>query len=220
MYILHYAPDNSSLIIRFALEEMGLTYRTRLVDRGLRAQDSAAYRAIAPTGLIPALETPDGTLFETGAILLYLAQTHDAPLRGQGLAWLFFIANTLHADMRLHFYAERYGADLPTFRAATQARIAGHLALLDTALRDNPDLFLADGPTILTLYLLGLCRWLQLYPMGGNDWFDFTAFPAIHALARQIEARAAIVRAADAEGLGATPLSAARHATPPEGSAI
>ena len=76
MYVLHYAPDNASQIIRIVLEEMGLPYRTALVDRATKAQDSAAYRAVNPTGLIPALQTPQGTLFETGAILLWLTEVH------------------------------------------------------------------------------------------------------------------------------------------------
>ena len=42
MYVLHYAPDNASLIVRLALEEMGLPYRTVLVDRARREQDGAA----------------------------------------------------------------------------------------------------------------------------------------------------------------------------------
>ena len=78
MYILHYAPDNASQIIRLMLEEMGLPYRTALLDRITRAQDSAEYRAVNPTGLIPALQTPDATLFETGAILLWLCDSHGS----------------------------------------------------------------------------------------------------------------------------------------------
>ena len=73
---LHYAPDNASLCIRLALEELGLPYETVLVNRATHAQRSPAYLALNPNGLIPVLETPDGPLFETGAILLWLADTH------------------------------------------------------------------------------------------------------------------------------------------------
>ena len=78
MYVLHYAPDNASLIVRLALEELGVPYRTTLVDRATRQQDSAAFRALNPAGLIPVLETPDGPLSETGAILLWLVERHGA----------------------------------------------------------------------------------------------------------------------------------------------
>jgi glutathione S-transferase len=228
MYTLHYAPDNASLIIRFALEELGLPYQTKLVDRSTRAQDSAAYRRISPTGLIPALEVGDQTLFETGAILLWLSETHNAlapaprdPARADFLKWLFFTANTLHADMRLHFYADRYGGSpkaLAEFKAATKTRITAHLDLLNHALAESPHLFMADGPTVLGIYLVTLCRWLQLYPEGEAGWFHLPAYPDMLSLSRQIEIRTAILRAALAEGLGDTPLSNATLAQPPEGS--
>ncbi|BDY15502.1 hypothetical protein Sulfitobl28_14720 [Sulfitobacter pontiacus] len=75
-YTLHYAPDNASLIIRLALEAQGVAYDTCLVDRAAQGQSAPAYRALNPHGLIPALQTPDGPLFETGAILLWLADRH------------------------------------------------------------------------------------------------------------------------------------------------
>jgi glutathione S-transferase len=229
MYILHYAPDNASLIIRFALEELGAPYQTKLVDRAIRAQDSAAYRAISPTGLIPALEVGEKTLFETGAILLWLSETHGAlapaprdPARADFLKWLFFTANTLHADMRLHFYADKYGGSpkaLGEFKATTRTRIAAHLDLLNRALALSKPLFFAEGPTVLGIYLVTLCRWLQIYPEGEAAWFQLAAYPEIYALAREFEVRPAILRAALAEGLGPSPLSAATLAQPPEGSA-
>lgn len=227
MYKLHYAPDNASLIIRLALAELGLNYETVLVDRASRAQDSPAYRALAPTGLIPALQTGSTTLFETGAILLWLSEQHrdlapapNDPARGDFLKWLFFIANTLHADMRLHFYPERYAAaPIDAFQHATQLRIMGHLTLVQTAVRQSAPLFWTDRPSILTLYLVALLRWLQLYPKGQTDWFDLTQYPHLLALARQTETRAATLDVADQEHLGPTPFSAAIHATPILGSA-
>ena len=77
MYVLHYAPDNASLIVRLVLDGAGIPYRTALVDRTKRQQDSAAYRALNPTGLIPTLETPLGPIPDTGALLLWLSDTHQ-----------------------------------------------------------------------------------------------------------------------------------------------
>ncbi len=226
MYKLHYAPDNASIIIRFALEELGQPYETILVDRANRTQDSLAYRAIAPTGLIPALQFGNHTLFETAAILLWLSEHHgdlapapNDPARGDFLKWLFFIANTLHADMRLHFYPERYDAsDRAAFQQATRLRLSRHLTILDATVAKSPHLFWTDRPSILTLYLVSLCRWVQLFPKGQSDWFDLTQYPDILALARQTETRAPILRVALDEGLGPTPFSAAIHAMPRTGS--
>jgi len=62
-YVLHYAPDNASMIFRLALEHLGVAYQTALVDRAAGGQNAAAYLALNPNGLIPVLETPQGPIF-------------------------------------------------------------------------------------------------------------------------------------------------------------
>lgn len=229
MYVLHYAPDNASLIVRLALMELDQPHRAVLVDRRVRAQDGAAYRRLNPNGLIPALETPEGALFETGAILLWLSERHGAlapqpgdPARGDFLKWLFFVSNTLHADARLAFYADRHagqGADVAAFLAATQDRIARQLALLDAMAADRPAWFSPDAPSVLTLYVSCLLRWLALYPAETLGWLDLARFPALHAVAAATERRPSARQAALIEGLGDTIFTAPSYACPPEGSA-
>ncbi|SPH16755.1 Glutathione S-transferase [Defluviimonas aquaemixtae] len=229
MYVLHYAPDNSSLIVRLALEELDQPYETRLVDRRTRQQDSAEYCRLHPNGLIPALETPDGAIFETGAILLWLSERHGAlaPQPGSServafLKWLFFTSNTFHADIRMHFYADRFaGAPeaIPAFDAATRGRIARHLTILDEMAQTRPTWFSPDSSSAMTLYVSCLLRWLALYPKGGTDWFDLAAYPALRAVAAAMERRPSARKATLAEGLGATIFTKPSHACPPEGSA-
>ena len=69
-YKLHYAPDNASLIIRIFLEEIEAKYTCNLIDRKQNNQKDPNYLALNPNGLIPVLETNDGPIFETAAILL------------------------------------------------------------------------------------------------------------------------------------------------------
>ncbi|MGL4279866.1 MAG: glutathione S-transferase family protein [Albidovulum sp.] len=230
MYVLYYAPDNASLIVRLALEELDQPYRTRLVDRRVREQDSPAYRAVNPTGLIPALETPAGILTETAAILLWLSETHGALApapgsaeRGAFLRWLFFTSNTLHADLRLHFYPDRHAgtpAALPGFRAQTESRLLGHLRLLEEVARTQPVWLSPDRPSILTYYLATALRWLALYPADRRGWFDITRFPALAAIAAAMEIRPAARAAALAEGLGASIFTKPLPPDPPEGSPL
>ncbi len=225
--ILHYAPDNASLILRLALEECGLPYRTALVDRRHRAQDGAAYRRLNPVGRIPALETPAGVIFETGACLMWITETTGRLAPGVGtpgrtsfLKWLFFLSNTLHAELRMLFYPQLYA---PGAAAVLTTRLhqtlTGHLDLLAAAVAARDGFGGADAPLATDLYLVVMLRWLALYPQDHAIWFDLSRWPALLALARGLEARAASLRAAHAEGLGATPFSAPRHPTPPEGSA-
>ena len=238
---LHFAPDNASLCIRLALLELDVPFDAVLVDRAARAQKSPDYLALNPNGLIPVLETPDGPLFETGAILLWLADTYGGPHckllpgpadpgRGAALKWLFWLSNTLHATERMLFYPGQYTAGGPAMQQAqtarTKERIAEHLAVLAGA-TDAPWLD-ADAPSAQACYLVALLRWPGLYG-DANGWFDLSHWPRLHAFAARFERRPAAITAAHAEGLGPHPFTApvctaARalqpvHCSPPEGSA-
>ncbi|SLN30739.1 Glutathione S-transferase GST-6.0 [Ruegeria meonggei] len=228
-YLLHYAPDNASLVIRLVLEEMGLNYETALVDRRRNAQDSAAYRALNPNGLIPVLETPQGPIFETAAILLWLADTHEqlAPApdnadRAAFLKWLFFASNTLHADMRILFYAEKYidAAAAETLRASIRPRLRQHLQALDAEARHTPEWLHPERPSVLTYYVACMMRWLALYPaQTDRSWYQLADTPYLQAILMQLETRPATRAAIAAEGLGVTPFTSPTYATPQEGSA-
>lgn len=228
---LHYAPDNASLIVRLALEEMRLAYETVLVDRSRQGQRDPGYLRLNPNGLIPVLETPQGPLFETGAILLWLsdkyralAPAHTSSERGAYLKWLFCVSNTVHADLRMTFYPHVYvGPDAAAqrlLRETVQARLCGHLAALDRLAGETPAWLDPCAPTGLAYYIACLLRWMALYP-ANNDrrWFDLGTYPRLGNMATGLERRAAVQAAQFAEGLGPTPFSAPVHARPPEGSA-
>jgi glutathione S-transferase len=225
VYVLHYAPDNASLIIRYILESANLPYTTALIDRGTRQQDTAAYRALNPTGLIPTLETPHGPLSETAAILLWLADTHALgpathdPTRGPYLKTLFFISNTAHADLRQLFYPDQYVPEsaISQHHTLISARLIRHFTILNQIATDHAALFTPAG--ILAPYICALMRWSVLYPRGQAQWFDLHRFPALQTMALAVEATPAAHAVALAEGLGDTPFTAPTLAQPPEGTA-
>lgn len=229
-YKLHFAPDNASLIVRIALEMIGAPYEAVLVDRSAAAQNSPAYRVLNPLGMIPALETQDGTLFETGAILLWLSDRHHAllpnandPARGDALKWLFFLSNSLHAGLRQFFYPEKFIA--PQFSAELRKGLAQRLmadfAQLEARAYD-PDTTVLNGPNVsaLDIYTCTCLRWAQLYPLDyTKTWLDLNALPTLMSLARRLELEPAVKHVQTAEGLGLTPFSQPVLATPPFGSA-
>lgn len=229
-YVLHYAPDNASLIVRLALEELDAPYMTRLVDRGARAQDSDAYRALNPAGMIPALETPDGVMFETCGILIWLADRHgamapapDDPQRGNFLKWMLFTATSMQTVMRMTFYPEKFVGPDETARQALLARLTGpeglprSLSILDAAYAGWDR---SEHPWMLDYYVATILRWCALYGAAESGWFDLAQYPRLAAMAQSIETRPAVARAALAEGLGPTPFSAPHPANPPEGRAL
>src|ERR1700761_5475412 len=79
--------------VRWALEEVGQPYDVRLVT--FAEMKEPAHRACNPFGQIPTYEEGDLTLFESGAIVLHIAQTHagllpdDAPARARAIMWMF-----------------------------------------------------------------------------------------------------------------------------------
>ncbi len=228
-YVLHYAPDNASLVIRLAMEELGVSYDTILVDRSVRAQDSASYRGLNPAGLIPVLETPDGPIFETAAILLWLADRHgalapspEATERAAFLKWLFFASNTVHADLRQLFYADAYigtaSAHQAALRSGISARLRTHLSLIEA--QSDCGWMFGRTPSVLDIYLACMLRWMALYPASWDrSWFDLGRYPRLSDMCRRLEQRPSVLTAQTAEGLGPYPFTAPDYATPPEGSA-
>ncbi len=220
---LHYAPDNASLCVRLALEMLELPYEAVLVDRSRGDHTSAAYLAMNPNGLIPTLETPQGVLFETAAILLWLSEREGklfpapgSPDRGAGLKWLFWLANELHASERVLFYSERLmsAEHVGELDRSVHVQIRNHLHLLDNAAPG----WLADD-TILGCYLAPLLRWPVIY--GNNPgWLNLADYPNLLAFARRFEATEASRRCAEAEGLGDKPFSEPEYPNPPEGSPL
>jgi glutathione S-transferase len=85
--------------VRWALEEVGQPYDVRLVSFG--AMKEPAHLALHPFGQIPTYEEGDLTLFESGAIILRIAETHagllpaDANARARAITWMFAALNTV-----------------------------------------------------------------------------------------------------------------------------
>lgn len=216
---LHWSPDSANLVIRIALEELGLDYEAVRLDRSRGAHRSASYLKLNPQGLIPVLEDGDLVLFETGAILAHLADRTgllgpegpaavEPQARAGFLKWLFYLSNTLHADLRAAFYSDRYIAveHVPALREGLAERLAGHLALLDGVLAPQGWL-VAHAPTLADFYLATCLRWAQLYPTGRPLLAGLAGFPRIEALLHAVEARPATLRACAAEAILGRPFT-------------
>ena len=85
--------------VRWALEEVGQPYDVRLLS--FDEMREPAHRALQPFGQIPTYEEGDLVLFESGAIVLYIAQRHagllpdDANARARAITWIFAALNTV-----------------------------------------------------------------------------------------------------------------------------
>ena len=91
------------LRVRWALEEAGLPYRTRLLEQG--DQDKEDYRALQPFGQVPIFEEDGLSLFESGAIVLHIGERSEALLpkdpaaRVRATQWLIAALNSIEPFM-------------------------------------------------------------------------------------------------------------------------
>lgn len=213
---LHHAPDFASTIVRLALEELELPHALALADIDGGALASPDYRRVNPVGLIPALETDTGPIFETAAILLWLVDQTGRlgpgpkdPDRGAFLSWLFFTSNALHQAALAMFYPHRPAgeANSDAARATAQEQIIARLGLIETLIAtQNPRYLSAEHPGVLGYYIGILVRWLILLPPAPYG-IDMADFPALKAVLSAHESRPAAQRVAADEGLGAHPFT-------------
>lgn len=133
------------LRVRWALEEAGLPYRTRLLEQG--DQDTAEYRALQPFGQVPIFEEDGLVLFESGAIVHHIGQRSEGLLpaepaaRARALQWMFAALNSIEPFLGQVtsidiFHADEAWAKLrrPSAVEFAQRRLSG----LSKALGDKP----------------------------------------------------------------------------------
>jgi glutathione S-transferase len=133
------------LRVRWALEEAGLPYKTRLLEQG--DQDKPAYRDLQPFGQVPIFEDGEFVLFETGAIVLHIGERCETLLprepaaRARATQWLIaalnsiepFVMNVALIDI---FYADQEWAKLR--RPSAVQFVERRLAALSKTLGEKP----------------------------------------------------------------------------------
>src|SRR6201992_95796 len=103
--------------VRWALEEVGQPYKVRGVS--FAAMKQPAHLALNPFGQIPTYEEGDLALFETGSIILHLAQRHagllpqDADAKARAISWMFAAVNTVEPPILELSTARLFESDKP-----------------------------------------------------------------------------------------------------------
>ena len=130
--------------VRWALEETGQPYDVRLVTP--QAMKVSAHLRLHPFGQIPTFEEGDLVLFESGAIVLHLAQRHagllpdDADARARAIAWMFAAVNTVEPPILELVIVKFIEGDKPWSKERlplVQDRIRDRLRLLSARLGEG-----------------------------------------------------------------------------------
>ncbi len=182
------------------LEECGLPYRVHAVDIGAGDQFKPEFLAIRPNNKIPAIVDPEGpegrpiSLFESGAILLYLAGKTGRFLpssvsgRYEALQWLMFQMGgvgpmlgqahhfRIYAPEKIPYAVERYTNEARRLYGVMNRRLGASRYI------GGPEYGIAD---------IAIFPWLRSWKNQGIDWNDY---PHLKGWFDEISARPAVVR--------------------------
>jgi len=179
------------LRVRWALDEAGLAYVADTVaDRA-----DPAYRLRQPFGMVPAFEADGQGLFETGAILHFLAEDSEALMpadrkgRAETLVWMFAALNTVEPPVWHLFLLDTQRKDEPwaaPSRPTAVSTVEQRLAALAAALGDRE--YLTGRFTVADILMATVLRFLRHTDLVAD-------FPTLAAYLRRCEARPAFQKA-------------------------
>ncbi len=178
------------------LEEAGLDYRPIPIDTRKGDQIAQEFLKISPNGKVPAIRDGDAVVFDSNAILLYLAEKTGkflppATARGELLSWLMFVATGVgpYSGQAVHF--KHFATDkVPYAHNRYQYEAVRHFGVADARLAKQ-SYMVAGGYGIVDMALWG---WARMIPfILGNGAFE--KFPNVKRLHDEIAARPAAVRA-------------------------
>lgn len=196
MLKFYYHPTPNSSKVALFLEETGLPFEIIPVDTLKGEQHASDFRKVNPNGKLPAIDD-DGTLvFDSNAILLYLAEKTgkylgDASDRGDLLSWLMFIASGLgpYSGQSVHF---RHAApeQLPYAQNRYLRETERHYSVLNERLKGRT-FIVGDSLTIVDMAAWG---WIDK-AMATLGEGGLSAYPDVDRWFKSIDALPAAARA-------------------------
>ena len=183
--------------VRWALDELGIPYDVRLLSFAQMKQPD--HLALHPFGQIPTYEEGDLVLFESGAIILHLAERHrgllpaDADARARAIAWMFAALNTVEPPIVEFGMSRIVERDKPWFEQRLpmlEDRVRVRLGQLSARLGDAD--WLDDGFSAGDLLMVTVLRRL-------DGWGLVEEYPNLAAYVARGQGRSAYQRAFDAQ---------------------
>ena len=198
MLKFYYSLAPNPMKVALFLDEAGLPYEAVPVDTRKGEQHSPNFRAINPNDKVPVIVDGDATVFDSNAILLYLAEktgqflpANTLKARGELYSWLMFVATGVgpFSGQAVHF--KHFAPEKVDYaHKRYQYEAARHYGVLDARLADRRYL-LGDVYTIVDMAAWG---WARMVPfiLGDDAWGKF---PNLKRWFDEISARPAAARA-------------------------
>jgi glutathione S-transferase len=187
MLRLHHAPMACSLASRFALLEAGIPHEVAIVRTWRGENKSETYLQINPRGQVPALETDDGVLTESTAILPFIADLVPEKAlfpsggfaRAHAQAWLSYLSSTVHAAIS----AAMFSPDGSEAKTAALARLGAAFQDIDGRLGERSELL--EQFSVCDLYLAVFALWRASPTLAGK----LPPLPNVDRLQQRVLAR-------------------------------
>ena len=199
MLTFYYNMAPNPMKVALFLEEAGLPYKPFPIDTRRGDQHSPGYTTINPNAKVPAIVDGDVTVFDSNAILLYLAEKTGLFLppgslaeRGRLLSWLMFVASGVgpYSGQAVHFRNFAPG-DHPYSKKRYDYEARRHWKILDDRLAQC-SYMLGDTYTIVDMAVWG---WAPRIPFMLGSEHAMDEFPNLGRLMAEINARPAAERA-------------------------
>jgi len=196
MLKIYVSPGSIALASVILLEEVEADYELTILDFSRNEQKEANYQAVNPKGRVPALITESGTLTETPAILLYIAQrfgsdslvgAHDPFVFAQIQEFNSYLASTVHVAHAHRLRGSRWTDDpqaLESLKKKVPESMTQVVRLVEDHLFQGPWVH-GEAYTICDPYLFTISSWLE------SDRVDTAALPRILAHREKMLARSA-----------------------------
>ncbi|WP_372831701.1 glutathione S-transferase family protein [Pontibacterium sp.] len=196
MLKFYFHPTPNPMKVALFLAESGLEYELIPVDTRKGEQHASDFRLINPNGKVPAIDDNGTVVFDSNAILLYLAEKTGQFLvkeedRGQLLSWLMFIASGLgpYSGQAVHFQhaaPEKSPYAINRYRREAQR----HYQILDDRLADR-EFIVGDTYSIVDIAAWG---WIdKVIPVLGEG--ELAHYPNLNRWFQSVDARPAVAKA-------------------------
>jgi GST-like protein len=201
MLKFYYNAAPNPMKVALLLEELGLPYEAVPVDTRKGEQHTPEFRKVNPNGKVPAIVDGDVRVFDSNAILLFLADRAkrfvpteaDSAARADMLSWLMFIASGIgpFSGQSVHF---RHAAPEPKEYALNRYDFEAHRhwKLIEDHLATNKYM-LGNEYSIVDMAFWGWARLIP-YVLGTGD-ATWSTYPNVKRLVDEINARPAVARA-------------------------
>lgn len=196
MLTLYFGKGSCALASHLCLQEAGAEYEAHCIDLAGGEQQSASFLKLNPKGRVPLLMTSHGSLTETPAILLYIAQCHEqanlAPLSdpfalAQVQAFNSYLCSTVHVAHAHAARGHRWTDNADAIKAMQDyvpTTMAACFDAIESGMVKGPWV-MGDQFTICDPYLFTLTRWLK------RDGVDYRNYPKVAQIHDAIETRPA-----------------------------